>query len=133
MKRRTGSVSMPVFPMTDTPCPRCLELARAGRIRVETVQRLPVGALAPIARDGSGKCCLDCASADALMSMEQALTFEMARIAVGNDRQEQYRLPGAPLGLVQQCIVRPSRPGDLEEQHAWLDALNWFDIDVEQP
>ena len=34
-------------PMTDQACPRCLRLARAGRVRIETVQRMPQGAFAP--------------------------------------------------------------------------------------
>jgi hypothetical protein len=52
----------------------------------------------------------------------------MARIAVGNDRQEQYRLPGVPLGLVAQHYVRPSKAGDLKRHHAWLDAHRWFGL-----
>jgi hypothetical protein len=45
----------------------------------------------------------------------------MARLAVGNDRMEQYRLPGVPMGLVQQRLVRPSEDGDFEDQLAWLE------------
>lgn len=70
MRKPTGEAWRKLFGelLSDEPCPRCLELARAGRIRVETVQRLPVGAHAPVARDGSGKCCFDCASADGLLA-----------------------------------------------------------------
>ena len=118
--------------LSETPCPRCLALAMDRLIRPETVQRLPKGiGVAPVARDGSGKCCFDCASADAL-TCRMGLTFAMARIAVGNDRQEQYRLPGAPMGLVGQRIVRPSVKGDLEDQHAWLERMYWFHIDEER-
>lgn len=117
----------PSPPMTDAACPRCKELALDKRIRAETVQRVPAGAWAPVARDGSGKCCFDCASADGIMGM--GMTFEMARIVVGNDRQEQYRLPGAPMGLVRDGLVRPSKPGDLEAQHEWLERQYWFGLD----
>lgn len=138
--------------MTDTPCPRCLPLAFAGRIRHETVQRLPEGAWAPRARPiearrctehedceahpalgeacahYQGPCCLDCASADTLLAMQQAPCFVSARIAVGNDRQEQYRLPGIPMGLVAAGLVRPSAKGDFETHLAWLDKHNWFGL-----
>lgn len=114
--------------LSETPCPRCLELATDRLVRPEVVQRMPEGVgIAPIARDGSGKCCFDCASADALTG-RMGLTFLMARIAVGNDRQEQYRLPGVPMGLAMDGQIRKSAPGDLEDQHRWLDRLNWFDI-----
>ena len=114
--------------LTEMPCPRCLALAQSGQLRAEAVQRLPPNPWAPSARDKSGRCCFDCASADAVMSFVGGMTFEMARIAVGNDRQEQYRLPGAPMGLVRERLVRPSKPGDLEDQHAWLDSMRWFGL-----
>lgn len=111
------------------PCPRCLALAKERAIRTETVQRLPAGlGVAPVARDGSGACCFDCGSADALLGFG-GLTFTMARIAVGNDRQEQYRLPGFPGGLVKMGLMRPSAPGDLDEQYDWLEKHNWFEIE----
>lgn len=106
--------------LTDKPCPRCLSLAQKGRLRPETVQRLPPGAMAPLARDGSGKCCFDCASAEGVMRRISGMDFEMARIAVANDRQEQYRLPGASMGLVAMGLVRPSGPLDFKEQSRWL-------------
>jgi len=107
------------------PCPRCLALALDGTIRLEMVQPVPDGAWAPLGPNRI-KCCYDCASADTLMRLKYGgcPTWEAARIAVGNDRQEQYRLPGAPMGLVQVGLVRPSEPGDLEKQQAWLDRLN---------
>lgn len=113
--------------LSDAACGRCLELYLDGAIRAETVQRLPIGAFAPLASDGGKrKCCYDCASADALMRFQRGLTFVMARVAVGNDRQEQYRLPGADMGLVHAGLVRPSKPGDLERQHAWLEKQDWL-------
>lgn len=115
--------------LTETPCPRCLALAQKGHIRPETVQRMPAGVgVAPKAHDGSGACCFDCGTADGLKSRVGGLTFEMARIAVGNDRQESYRLPGVRMGVVG---IRPSQPGDLDDQHRWLDRMHWFDIEEE--
>jgi hypothetical protein len=96
---------------------------------VETVMPLAEGALAPLARDGSGKCCFDCAAADAVVA-SLGLEFDAARIAVGNDRQEQLRLPGMKMGLVMAGYVRPSKAGDLEAHHAWLDAHDWFGQEV---
>lgn len=117
--------------MTEDPCPRCLPLAQAGRIRMEMVQRLPQGAFAPMAVLGEdkykGKCCFDCGAADTLLRVTPSVPgFIAARIAVGADRQEQYRLPGMLMGLVQQGIVRPSREGDLEAHHLWLRKNDWF-------
>lgn len=109
------------------PCPRCLALALAGEIRMETVQPLPEGALAPLASDGSGKCCPDCAAADTLLRMKAAPGFTAARVSVGNDRQEALRLPMVPLGLVRAGIMRPSKSGDLEIHWAWLNAHEWFE------
>lgn len=103
------------------PCPRCAPIFERGGLRREVVQPLPPGAMAPLAQDGSGKCCYDCASADTLVRLRLGANFEMARIAVGNDRQDQYRLPGAPLGLVALGLVRPSAQGDFEMHLRWLD------------
>jgi hypothetical protein len=113
--------------MTEDPCPRCLPLAGFGQIRLETVQRMPKGAAAPVAKEkGGGPCCLDCAAADLLLSVSGAPGFLAARIAVGNDRQEQYRLPGVPMGLVMAGYVRPSKKGDFEKQLAWLEKNDYF-------
>lgn len=126
-KKKTKPLPSVWTDLSDDPCPRCLELAVDGAIRAETVQRLLRHKPArPLARDGSGECCGDCASADTLMRWPGGMTFAMARIAVGNDRQDQYRIPGAPMGTVSMGITRPSRPGDLEDQHAWLDKNDWF-------
>jgi hypothetical protein len=82
------------------------------------VQPLPEGAWAPLDMDGD-PCCFDCQSAFTVMK-HVGLNFEQARIAVGNDRQEQYRLPGAPMGLVQSGLVKPSKAGDFDKHIAWL-------------
>jgi hypothetical protein len=104
------------------PCPRCLALAVGDAIRIETLQPVPEGAWAPLGPNGI-RCCYDCASADTLMKIGAAPTWEAARIAVGNDRQEQYRMPGVFMGLVGKGLVRPSDPGDFERQLDWLDRV----------
>jgi hypothetical protein len=110
-----------------------MAMALRGQIRSETVQRLPKGAFAPQGLTGKPEC-FDCASAGAVLrlkilpgdldTLDQA--FVMARIAVGNDRQEQYRRPGFSMGLVAFGVMRPSRTGDLEEQYAWLETQPWY-------
>jgi hypothetical protein len=114
----TGFVQIP---LTEEPCPRCLSAYFADDIHVQAIQRLPKGAAAPLADDGTGPCCHDCSAADTLIRMKTVPTWSMARLAVGNDRMEQYRLPGVPMGLVQQRLVRPSEDGDFEDQLAWLE------------
>jgi hypothetical protein len=129
--RRTRGVAK-ALALTRVPCPTCLPLAQKGRIRMETIQRLPPGAYAPLSRKYKGvKICYDCASAEAMVGIPACGTplFIMARIAIGNDRQEQYRLPGVLMGLVKAGYCRPSKPGDLERQHKWLDENNWFGAD----
>jgi hypothetical protein len=104
-----------------TPCPRCLTLAVKGKIDPTMVMPLhPDPVRNPMARDGTGHCCQDCASADTLVSM-CIPTFEMARVAVGNDREDQFRLPGVPMGLVLDGLVRPSAKGDFDRHWNWLE------------
>ena len=135
------------------PCPRCLALAMADQLRLECVLPLFAGALAPRAVDGSGPCCIDCGAADLVVKMldrnafkrrqvmtrvrlhprlrherafanlDAGFTFEMARIAVGNDRQESLRLLGAPLGLIYEGWMRASQPGELTLHHAWMNRV----------
>lgn len=63
--------------------------------------------------------CHDCGAAETLLRFTTALTFDMARIATGNDREEQFRLPGAPMGLVGKGIMRPCEQGDLTRIVYW--------------
>jgi hypothetical protein len=49
------------------------------------------------------------------------MTWRMCRVAVGNDRRDQYRLPGLPQGFVFTGLVAASAPGELERHHAWMD------------
>ena len=110
--------------MTAEPCPRCLPLVIDGRIRRETLQPLRGGALDPHAVDGSGPCCRDCAAADTLLRLGYGHPdWDANRIVTGNDRQEQLRLPGAPMGLVYSGIMTPSEPGELESHNAWLNEV----------
>lgn len=128
------------------PCLRCAGLALKDQIRVETVMPIPA-ANPPLSREDNTPCCIDCAAADALVAWmfrepekaqpvwkqvqwkrlkraplahDLSINFLMARIAVGNDRQEQLRLPGVPMGLVYYGLVKPSAPGDLERHYDWL-------------
>lgn len=134
--------------MSALPCPRCLREHIQGRLRREAVQELPDGVgVAPLARDGSGTCCFDCAAADGLVALsvnrtlppgklrartgDSALTWEMARVAVGNDRQEQYRLPGVRMGLAYHGLIKLNGEGDLTRHQAWLDAV--LPVDDEGP
>ena len=119
----------PQIPLSEEPCPRCLGAIERGIMHVQAVQRLPEGPFAPLALDGSGKCCWDCASADTLVRMKILPRWGMARTAVSNDRMEQYRLPGAPMGLVQQNLVRPSEDGDFKDQMDWLIRKGLWDDD----
>lgn len=115
-------------PMTNEPCQRCLELVHEGVLEFEALQRMPEGAFAPRARRGNVRVCFDCASADALMERTR-MTFEMARVCVGNDRMDSYRWPeGVQLGLALQGAMRmPSET--LEQHHEWLNGVvpGWAD------
>lgn len=107
------------------PCPFCIK-AYEQFMRVEAVQPLPEGAEAPLAMNGQPQC-HDCAAAGTLM--RAGFSWEQSRVAVANDRQEQYRLPGAPMGLVGRRIVRPSAKGDLDKHYDWLRAVGLLEDD----
>lgn len=87
------------------------------------------GALDALARDGSGPCCIDCETADLLQQHVSLPTFAMARVAVGNARQEHLRLGGGPpeygLGIPLKDHTR-----SLDDHHAWLDVSipGWGDL-----
>lgn len=97
-------------------------------MRSEAVQPLLEGALAPRGLDGNPQC-HDCASAGTLCRFNKALTWDMARTAVSNDRQEQYRLPGVMMGMVKLGLAKPSKPGDLDRQIKWLKKVGIFGDD----
>ena len=103
------------------PCMRCVRLAFHGQMRSEAIQPVPATA-PPLSREDNSRCCRDCALADGLVAMGYVPEWGMARTVVANDRQEQLRLPGAPMGLVQQGLMLPNVDGDLEKHHAWLVA-----------
>ena len=105
------------------PCPRCLPMAWEGTIRIEALQPLPEGAMAPHAQDGSGPCCQHCGAADAL-TRGTILNFEQARVAVANDFQEKIRLPPKMrdvMGLGPRVRVS-KEPDALAQHHRWLDS-----------
>lgn len=101
------------------PCPRCVGAAMRGAMRREAI--LPVPAQAPPrSRVDNQPCCHDCALTDTMIHLKWVPTWDMARTVVGNGRQEQLRLPGAPIGLVHGGYMRPNVEGDLDRHHAWL-------------
>jgi hypothetical protein len=113
---------MPDYPMTRDACPQCIDDLDSGMLpRAENVQRLPQGAFAPLGLD-KRKVCFDCASTLTLMRMT-GTNWEQARIAIANDRSEQYRLPGFPIGLAIEGITKPNKEGDWEDQMDWLDEI----------
>jgi hypothetical protein len=100
-------------------CPSC-ERSRSF-LRRETMMPVPRGASAPLSElKGMGRICFDCAAAETARRFNHGLTWEMARIAVGNDRQEKLRLPGAPIGLP---YVRAATQKDIDRLHAWQDEV----------
>lgn len=51
------------------------------------------------------------------------IDFGMARIAVANDRQESFRLPGVKMGLCYEGWVRASQPGEWQLHLAWMERV----------
>jgi hypothetical protein len=109
-----------------------------GDLWPEMVMPLPPGALAPLSRMTNEPCCYDCAAAEGLWRAVfsgpnkygeianapryDQTWFHMARVAVGNDRCDQERLPGIPKGLAYYGLIAPSQPGDWEAHMDWLRA-----------
>jgi len=92
------------------------------------IQPLPIGAMAPLAVDGSGPCCHDCGSADTLTKVNKTFDFQQARVAVGNHRSESMRLPKIDIGLALSGIARTSKSCDFEAHMTWLDENDWFGV-----
>jgi hypothetical protein len=62
-----------------------------------------------------------------------AMTWRMVRVAVGNDRRDQLRCPGLPLGLCMNGLVAVSEKGDLELHWEWLKKNGlWWDHEEEE-
>lgn len=101
------------------PCITCVRLSFNGHMRGEAIQPVPSTA-PPLSRNDNTPCCRDCALAETLVSLGYVPNFEMARTVVANDRQEQLRLPGAPMGLVAMGMMLPNQDGDLDRHHVWL-------------
>jgi hypothetical protein len=105
--------------LSEKACPTCISAFWEHHLAREMIQRLPE--LAPPMNYQRQPWCWDCSSALMVARLYPALDWNMARTAVGNDRREQYRLPGAPLpGLVNAGLVRKNAPGDLEDQYRWM-------------
>ncbi len=108
---------------TETPCPICLNLAKIGKIRRETVMPLPQ--FGPVSLDNQ-KCCFDCQSAENLVKYGLVPTFLHARIAVGNERQESLRMPigmAELMGLCLEGLIRPANETQLDRHLDWLDSI----------
>lgn len=132
------------------PCPRCLSLAFHGLIRAETV--MPIPNTPPLAIEDLGEhspagspICHDCQAAENLSKlgvlaswvstepggnkrpMPEGLDFTARRIVIGNERQEQLRLPEGirgHFGLVREGRVMASQGENaLEDHHAWLGSV----------
>jgi hypothetical protein len=58
-----------------------------------------------------------------LKGADRGINFGMARVAVGNDRQESMRLPGVKMGLAYEGWVRVSQPGEWQAHVAWMDRV----------
>jgi hypothetical protein len=152
--------------VTQPACPRCFSLAFAGKIRAETVMPIPSPA-PPIAiehlpENASPKgspICFDCQAAENLAKLGVCgawiatepggpkhpprvdMPFSARRIAVGNERQEQLRLPPElrpHFGLVKAGLVRQTAGEHmvaLEYHHDWLESvgikLGGKEVDVE--
>ena len=117
--------------LTDTVCSRCLRLAWSGGIRQEMVMPRPTAP--PLSRDDGKPCCRDCAAADGLVRWSRVMTFEMARVVVGNDRQEHLRMPlgmGENFGMVKAGFVRPCSLEDLKGHLDWLDRHHILSLDA---
>lgn len=52
-------------------------------------------------------------------------SFNMARVAAGNDRLESLRLPGVRFGLMAHGIVRVSKPDDLMTLLSWQREMGY--------
>ena len=106
----------------DYLCPSCR--AVASQIRRETLMPVPLGSRAPLSRRRKiGAICFDCAATEALMTLNSGLDFPMARIAVGNDRQEKLRLPGLAGHAKGIPMVKGALAGDLSRLQRWQKGL----------
>lgn len=107
------------------PCPICSPMA-PRTIWWSMVMPLPDGVLAPLSRYEGGSCCHDCAAAETMIGLGIVPDFDMARVAVGNDRLESLRLPGGRyFGLILLGIARPSMHGDLGTLLSWQAEMGY--------
>jgi len=93
-------MTLKTIPFSDDPCSRCHALYEQGKLRGETVMPLPEGAFAPRGWHREPQC-LDCAVAELAIKLGHfgRDMFVAARVAVANERQERFRLPGVMMGV----------------------------------
>lgn len=112
---------------TGDACPICSGMMTMAhdQLRSEMVLPVPASPRAPTAKRPGPltRICFDCSAAETVSRLMPAMTFAMARVAVGNERQEQLRLPGAAIGLVREGLVRPSATGDMRALVEWRESI----------
>lgn len=128
-RKREQTPSAPPAPVVDTttpggePCPLCMELYEDRRIRQETVQPVKRGAFSgSVSRRFRGlKICRLCAAAEGLADRGLGMTFEMARIAVGNEFQEAIRMPRGMSKTYGLRVCGDLSVENLEAHLAWVE------------
>jgi hypothetical protein len=86
---------------------------------------MPLPKFGPMSVTG-GPCCFDCQASENIVKFGVLPEFEMARVAVANDRQELLRLPEGVAkfkGLCKDGLILPSSLDDLDNHLAWLDRI----------
>ena len=126
MRKKAKPFSLFGVEHTTKLCPSCN--ASMEFLRTETLLPIAVGARAPLDLKRRSVC-FDCAAAGTLLrtgfggladASNDDTPWQMARIAVANDRQEKLRLPGVPIGIP---FVIASKRGDLKRLHEWQKTL----------
>lgn len=112
------------FNATDEACPVCLRLYHNGKIPREGI--MPIPKAGPRTVTGE-RCCYDCQSAENLSKFIPTISdFNMARIAVLNDRMESLRMPkgmGKHYGLMKAGYMKIAHIGQLDPHLTWLDTI----------
>lgn len=108
--------------VTDDPCPVCMELYRAGRIRGRAVMPLPEH---PGRLESSNQpCCTDCQATDTTRRFGNHPDFAAARLTIANERCEGLVMPPGlmeHMGLCMYRMIRPCSNDDLADHRKWLE------------
>jgi hypothetical protein len=107
--------------MTAAACGRCLSALEMGIIRREGVQPLRGGGMDALSLDKLPHC-QDCDFAETMVRLGHVPSWEHARTAMSNHRQESLRLPGVKIGL-GMVGARTSEEGEFDKHHDWLDEV----------